>query len=61
MEKRQANLTNDKECANVVLTKAQKKFIDFCQTFGWGKLEVVVKDGEPVMVTPLKQDFKMTD
>ena len=41
------------------LTKAQKNFLDYCKQFGWGKLEVTIKNGEPVMVSPIKQDIKL--
>jgi hypothetical protein len=30
-----------------------------CQEFGWGKIEIVVKDGKPVMVT-VKKDIKLS-
>ncbi len=40
------------------LTKAQRGFLQYCLKFGWGKLEVIIKDGQPVMVTPIKQDVK---
>ena len=55
------NLTTERECALVKgeLTKPQRNFIEYCKKFGWGKLEVTVKDGEPVMVSPLKQDIKL--
>jgi len=43
----------------IKLTKAQKNFIEYCEKFGWGKLEVTVKDGQPVMVSPIKQDIKL--
>lgn len=45
--------------AKLELTKAQKAFLKYCLEFGWGKLEVVVKDGQPVMITPIKQDIKL--
>jgi len=41
------------------LTKAQKNFLDYCKKFAWGKVEVIIKDGEPVMVSPIKQDIKL--
>ena len=49
-------ITDNKE-----LSKAHLSFIVFCKKFGWGKLEVTVKNGEPCMVSPIKQDFKMDD
>ena len=41
------------------LTKAQKNFIEYCKKFGWGKVEVIVKDGQPVMVSPIKHETKL--
>ena len=41
------------------MTKTQLNFLTFCKEFGWGKVEVIVKDGQPVMVSPIKQDFKL--
>ena len=57
-------MTNKRNCGNTEnkeLTKAQLNFLEYCEKFGWGTLEVTVKNGEPVMVSPIKQDFKMTD
>ena len=41
------------------LTKAQVTFLIYCKSFGWGKLEVTVKNGEPVMVSPIRQEVKL--
>lgn len=41
------------------LSKSQQKFLEYCKTFGWGKLEVTVKNGEPVMVSPTRQEIKL--
>ena len=41
------------------LTTAQVKFLIYCKNFGWGKLEVTVKNGEPVMVSPIRQEVKL--
>jgi hypothetical protein len=41
------------------LTKAQKNFIEYCKAFGWGKIEVTIKDGQPVMVSPVRQEVKL--
>jgi len=43
----------------IELTKAQSSFLEYCKRFGWGKVEVTIKDGQPVMVSPIKQDFKL--
>jgi len=32
----------------IEVTEAQFRFLLFCKQFGWGKLEVDVKDGQPV-------------
>lgn len=52
------DLTGNNNCDILELTKPQKAFLEYCKEFGWGKLEVMVKNGEPVMASPLKQDFK---
>jgi len=41
------------------VTEVGRRFLSYCKKFGWGKLEVTVKDGQPVMVSPIKQDFKL--
>ena len=43
------DLTKHKESAiSKEITKTQAKFLDFCEEFGWGKLEVDIKDGQPI-------------
>ena len=41
------------------LTKAQTAFLAYCKSFGWGKLEVTVKNGEPVMISVIRQEVKL--
>ena len=44
-------LTNRMACdknINRELTQSQVKFLDYCQIFCYGKIEVDVKDGQPV-------------
>ncbi len=41
------------------LLKRNPEFLAICQDFGWGNIEVAVKDGKPVMVT-LKRDIKLS-
>ncbi len=44
-------MTNNSKCDNIridTLTKAQLNFLEFCKEFGWGKVEVTIRDGEPV-------------
>lgn len=41
------------------LTEAQIRFLDLCKKVGWGVLEVKVKDGQPVMASLIRQDFKL--
>lgn len=41
------------------LTKAQVNLLDQCEKLGWGKMEVTVKNGQPVMITILRQDIKL--
>jgi hypothetical protein len=40
------------------LFKSNPDFLKVCQRFGWGQIEVVVKDGQPVLVS-LKKDIKL--
>lgn len=35
------------------------EILRLCEEFGWGKIEIVVKDGKPVMVT-VKKDIKLS-
>ncbi len=41
------------------LSKAQQNLIDYCLKFGWGKLEVTIKDGQPVMVVEIRKETKL--
>lgn len=41
------------------LTEAQLRFLDLCKRVGWGVLEVKVKNGQPVMASLIRQDFKL--
>ncbi|MEK7354791.1 MAG: hypothetical protein AABZ77_09825 [Chloroflexota bacterium] len=41
------------------LFKHNPEFLKACQRFGWGKIEIAVKDGKPVMVT-VKRDIKLS-
>ena len=41
------------------LTKSQRGFLEYCKNFGWGKVEVTVKNGEPVMVSVVRQETKL--
>ena len=41
------------------LLKHNTDFLMICQKFGWGKIEIAVKDGKPVMVT-VKRDIKLS-
>jgi len=42
----------------VVLSKAQKAFLEYCREIDWGKVEVIIKGGEPVFVTRGLRDTK---
>ena len=41
------------------LFKHNPEILKVCQEFGWGKIEIVIKDGKPVMVT-VKKDIKLS-
>ena len=47
------------ETALEELFKYNTEFLKACQKFGWGKIEIAVKDGKPVMVT-VKRDIKLS-
>ncbi len=47
------------ETALEELFKHNPDFLKACQQFQWGKIEVAVKDGKPVMVT-VKKDIKLS-
>jgi hypothetical protein len=41
------------------LFKHNPDFLKACQQVGWGKIEITVKDGKPVMVT-VTRDIKLS-
>jgi len=47
------------ETALEELFKYNTEFLKACREFGWGKIEIAVKDGKPVMVT-VKRDIKLS-
>jgi len=52
-------LTNPKNNAIVKeITKTQADFLEFLEEYGWGKVEVTVKNGEPVMSKELVKEHK---
>ena len=42
----------------VETSKADLKFIAFCRDLGWGKIELLIKDGRPTMATIVRRDFR---
>jgi len=46
---------NEKE---MVVTKAQADFLEFCKQYGWGKLEVTIVRGEPVASKELERTHR---
>jgi len=40
------------------LIKSHPEFLRLCQWFRWGKIEIVVKDGKPVMIS-VRRDIKL--
>jgi len=54
-------LTNDKKDTNLKegdITDTQLSFLSMCKQFGWGTLEVEVKNGQPVMSYEIKRGHK---
>ncbi len=52
------NNLGSKDEKEMVLTKAQTDFLEFCTKYGWGKLVVTVKNGDPVFSRELEHDHK---
>lgn len=42
-------MTERNSCDTLELTKPQIAFLEYCEKFGYGILEVEVKNGQPVM------------
>jgi hypothetical protein len=38
--------------------KSHPEFLRICQQFHWGRIEIIVKDGKPVMIS-VKKDIKL--
>jgi hypothetical protein len=47
------------ETALEELFKHNTEFLKACQQFQWGKIEIAVKDGKPVMITVIR-DIKLS-
>ncbi len=41
------------------LLKHNAEFLRLCRQLGWGKIEIAVKDGKPVMATVIR-DIKLS-
>ena len=52
------HLTSKNNYDTLKLTDTEKRFLAFCKEFGWGKLEVTIKDGQPVLSRELVHDYK---
>ena len=50
--------TND-TVTNDELTEAQRKLLAYCKELGWGRCELIIKDGEPVMILEPRRDVKL--
>ncbi len=56
-------MTNKNGSATVnidTLTKAQLNFLAYCKELGYGRVEVVIQDGQPVMVEQRVKLIKLT-
>ena len=40
------------------ISKTQADFLEFCEEYGWGKLEVTIRDGEPVASKELEKTHR---
>lgn len=43
------------------MTIEEVRLINYCRELGWGKIEVMVKSGKPVMIQVERRDIKLTD
>jgi len=41
------------------LSKAQQTFLEKCKEIGWGKVEVIIKDGEPKFILQGIKEIKL--
>ncbi len=48
----------EKEFIVKEVTKTQADFLEFCERYGWGKLEVTVVKGEPVASKELERTHR---
>ncbi len=51
------NLKNPSGC-DIILSRTQKNFLAYCKQLGYGKLEVIIKDGEPVLAVKKEELIK---
>jgi len=52
-------LTSPKKgCIVKEITKTQADFLEFCQKYAWGKLEVTIVRGEPVASKELEKTHR---
>ena len=51
-------MTGFEKNVSVKISEAQKNFLEFCEEFAWGKLEVSIKNGQPVLSKELVHDHK---
>jgi len=49
---------NNQELIVKALSKTQEAFLEYCRKFGWGKLEVIIKNGEPTLARIIEQTVK---
>lgn len=47
-----------KTSPKVQMSDADVKFIAFCRNLGWGKIELLIKNGRPTMASVIQQDFR---
>jgi len=43
---------------HISLTRSEIKFISWIREFGWGKVEIMVKDGEVVQSSVVRRDYR---
>jgi len=47
-----------KRMEQMELTRPQTAFLEFCREFGWGTVEIKIKNGEPVMAKVISKEIK---
>jgi len=56
--KRSGELTKQDITLEIELSEEDRRFIKWCREFGWGKIELLIKAGKPVMSSVVRRDYR---